>query len=347
MTWSIPDPGALASVAAGVFEQSFPGADARSPNSGMAVISRVTGMSVYDAYLYQARLAQELMPDTALDWLDRHGAIWGVPRGNPQPARGNAAFVGADDIVVPGGVTLTSVTGVAYTTDSAVTLAGGAVAPVTAVLAGVGGNLAGGAVLTLASPIGGLAPQSGAVDLNGLAGGVGIEALESWRVRILSRIRQQLMGGAPADYEAWVQQASPGAYLSVQPAWVGLGTVGLLVAMRGPLVPTPSQLAAIAAYVAPRKPVTAQVVVVPASLLAVDVSLHLSPDTVAIRAATLAALGLFFDQDAAIGGTIFISRLDAAISSASGEYSHERALPAADVAMGATQMPVLGSVIFT
>jgi uncharacterized phage protein gp47/JayE len=345
--WAIPQPDEIASRAAGVFEEKFLGADARSDNSMMAVIARLTGMSVFDAYLFQARLAQELMVDTAVDWLDRHALVWGVPRVAAQFARGNVTFAGTDTTVVPGGTTLTAASGASFTTDSAVTLAGGAVAPVTASVAGADSNLPAGAVLTLASPIAGLTPQAATVATGGLAGGASIEDPASWKARILSRIRTPPMGGSAADYATWVQQISPGAFLAVKPNWVGNGTVGLVVAMPGPAVPSAPQLAAIAAYVAPLRPVTAQVVMVAASLHPVNVSLHLSPDTTAVRAATLAALALFFSQDAAIGGTIFISRLDDAISSASGEYSHERASPAADVVMGAAEIPTLGTVTFT
>jgi uncharacterized phage protein gp47/JayE len=347
MTWTIPDPDALASRAAGVFEEKFEGADARSENSMLAAISRVNGMSVYDAYLYQARLAQELMVDTSTDWLPRHGTQWGVPQVQATPAQGVVSFAGADTTPVPGGTTLTSAGGIAYTVNTAVTLSGGAVALVTASVAGTAGNLPAGAVLTLASPISGLSPQSATVAAGGLAGGTDIETQDSWKARILQRIRNPPMGGAAADYPTWVGQISPGAIVAVKPNWVGNGTVGLVVAMPGPVVPSAPQLAAIAAYIQTVRPVTGQLVMVPAILRPVDISLHLSPDTVAIRAATLSALALFFSQDAAIGGTIFTTRLDNAISNASGEYSHERALPSADVVAGATEIPVLGTVTFT
>ena len=346
MTWQVPSPDALASRAAGVFEQAFPGADARSENSVLAAISRVNGLSVYDVYLYQARLAQEMMLDTSVDWLGRHALEWGVPQVQALTAVGPVSFTGADGTIVPGGATLTSAAGQVFTVNAAVTLAGGAVAQVTASAAGSAGSLPAGAVLTLVSPISGLAPQSATVAAGGLVG-ADIESNDSWRARILLRIRTPPMGGAAPDYTAWVQQFSPGAIVAVKPNWVGNGTVGLVVAMPGPAVPSAPQLAAIAVYVNSLRPVTGQLVMVAASLSTVNITLHISPDTTAIRAGVLSALALFFMQDATIGGTIFLSRLDNAISSASGEYSHGRSLPAADVVMGATAMPTLGTVTFT
>ena len=345
MTWTIPTPTDLAGRAAGVFEQAFPGADARGPNSVLATIARVTGLSVYDAYLYQARLAQELMPDTAVDWLADHAATWGVPRLAAVPAQLALSFTGGSG-ALPAGTTLTSAGGQTYTLNAAVTLGGVAAGVATASTAGIIGNLPAGAALALASPVDGLANQAGVVTGTNVAG-VDIEALENWRARILLRIRTPAMGGAASDYVTWAQQAAPGAIVAVKPGWVGNGTVGLVVAMPGPAVPSSGQLATIASYVQTMKPVTSQLVTLAASLHPVDVTLHISPDTVAVRNATLAALALFFQQDAAIGGTIYASRLDDAISSASGEYSHQRTAPAGDVVMGATEIPVLGTVTFT
>ena len=264
MTWTIPTPTDLAGRAAGVFEQAFPGADARGPNSVLATIARVTGLSVYDAYLYQARLAQELMPDTAVDWLADHAATWGVPRLAAVPAQLALSFTGGSG-ALPAGTTLTSAGGQTYTLNAAVTLGGVAAGVATASTAGIIGNLPAGAALALASPVDGLANQAGVVTGTNVAG-VDIEALENWRARILLRIRTPAMGGAASDYVTWAQQAAPGAIVAVKPGWVGNGTVGLVVAMPGPAVPSSGQLATIASYVQTMKPVTSQLVTLAASL---------------------------------------------------------------------------------
>ena len=145
----------------------------------------------------------------------------------------------------------------------------------------------------------------------------------------------------------WAKDAlSTVAYVETLPAWTGLGNVGVAIAMSGPRVPTSPELAAVAAYINARRPVTAAVFVLGATLLPINISLHLIPDTVATRAAVTAALQIAFLQDAQIGGTVFASRLDNAISG-SGEYAHERFSPTADVAVGATQLPTIGTVSFT
>jgi uncharacterized phage protein gp47/JayE len=67
--------------------------------------------------------------------------------------------------------------------------------PVQAVTAGASGNVAGGAALTLVSPIAGVTAL--AVDgNNGLAGGTDLEDVESWRARIIDMIRNPPAGGS-------------------------------------------------------------------------------------------------------------------------------------------------------
>ena len=72
MSWPVPAPGEIASRAAAVFEGALPGIDARSPNTVAGAISRVTDMALADVYFELGYLAAELMPDTAIDTLDRH-----------------------------------------------------------------------------------------------------------------------------------------------------------------------------------------------------------------------------------------------------------------------------------
>jgi uncharacterized phage protein gp47/JayE len=79
----------------------------------------------------------------------------------------------------------------------------------------------------------------------------------------------------------------------------------------------------------------------------VNVTLHLNPDTVTIRAAASSALALSFAQDAAIGGTTYKSRLETAIGISDGEDSDEMTAPAADVAAPTLfSLNVLGTVSF-
>ena len=131
------------------------------------------------------------------------------------------------------------------------------------------------------------------------------------------------------------------------PAACGGGVVSVVIAMTGLVAPDTTQLAQVQAYINARRPVTAMPTVYACTLNPVNVTLHLNPDTPTIRAAATAALALSFEQDAAIGGTNYLSRLNNAVSSSDGEYSHEMIAPTADVvAPTLFALNVLGAVTF-
>ncbi len=353
MALPMPAPGDIAARGAAVFEQALPGIDARTPNTVATTYTRVNEMTIFDLYLYLAYIQRELFVTTAQDYLPDHAAVWQVPRNQPTGAAGNVTVWGNVGAPFPAGA-IFSVRGsnITYIATAAVNIGadGTALVPVQAQVTGAAGNLAAGTVLTLASPIEYIYPQSGTVDANGLTGGADLEDIEDWRARILAVIRQRPMGGAQNDYVDWAEAALTGVqYVNPVGSMFGLGTVGVVILMAGPAVPTPTEIATVQAYIADpsRKPLTADVTVVAGTLNPVPVTLHLNPDTTLTRAAATTALQYFFMQSAAIGGTIYFSRLDAAIANGDGEYSHEMIAPTADVpAPSNTAMNTLGLVTF-
>ena len=345
MTWPVPSPDEIATRQAAALTAALGDVDAISPYAPLGAISRAVALSVFGVHVEQARLAQELMPDTATDWLDRHGAIWGVPREQPTTAAGQVLVTGDVGVPVPAGTVLVGPGGVQLTVSSSIALGSGSTAiPIVATLAGVAGNVAPAVLLTFQSPVSGVSPQVGIVDSNGITGGTDLESAESWRARILQRIRRPPAGGAAADYRAWALEVAPTAIVTVAPGWVGGGTVGVLVALAGPSVADGTTIAAIQANVDAKRPVTAEVHVVAATLHPIAFTMHLNPDTSATRAAALAALTLALQADADIGGIVYMSRLDAALQNASGEFSHERTAPSADVVLAPAEVAALGAV---
>ena len=252
---------------------------------------------------------------------------------------------GVNGTAVPAGISLRSATGALYTTQASATIAAGVASlSVLADTPGAAGNLAASATLDLVSPLAGLSAQTATVDASGLTGGHDQEDDQSLRTRLLARIRKPPAGGAARDYEAWAREVAGVAYVSVQGGWLGAGTVGVIIAMDGPAAATPTDVANVQAIIDPARPVTAQPTVVAASLLAVALSIRVSPDTPLTRAAIAANLAAFFKAEAAIGGAIPLSRISEAISAAGGEYSHEITSPVVPVTPAAYQLPILGTV---
>ncbi len=365
MSWPIPLPDAIADRASGVFEREFarvwalanPGAppatvDARSPTSSLAIMAKVLGMSLFDVWMFLQRLVRELMPDTAVDWLDRHGIVWGIAGVAAAPFSGTATFAGTS-ATIPSGAALTAPSGAVYVTTAGATIVGTGTVSVAiqASVAGAAGTLPTGTLLTLVSALEGLSPQSATVD-SGATPGEDIEDIETWRGRIIARIRQRGAGGNAADFEQWTQEVYPGALVKASSPGVGLVTVAFAMPTGSTWrAPTSGEVAAVSAYLndaSVRKPLGAPFIAVTgATIVAVPVTLHLSPDTAGTEAAAQAALATFFLTEGIMGSTLPLSRINDAISNGSGEYSHTLALPAADVGSDNVTVPVLGTVTFT
>jgi uncharacterized phage protein gp47/JayE len=352
MPWPVPAPGVISARAAALFEQLIAGIDARSDNTVATTITRIVELAAQDLYFFQGYLAQQLMPDTATDWLPLHGAQWGVPQDQPTAAAGNVLVTGPAGSPIPEGVVFSAPSQALYTSIAAVTLssAGTGSLPVTANVKGSEWNLPAGTPMVVVSPVAGLAPQSGVVDPNGITGGLDLEPISSWRARILAEIRNQPSGGNYADYVGWIEAALPGAVGVCPPGACGGGSVNVAFVMPGPTVPTAEEIAVVLAYLESQAPVTAQasINVNPVVLQPVNFSLQVRPNTVTIQNAAIAALQLFFQQSVEIGDTLYMSDVDAAIAGADGEQYHERLAPLADVAAPSLfTLLTLGTVSFS
>lgn len=357
MPWPLPVPSAISERLKAGFERSFAPVlrargslepvDARSTLSVLRVLAEVQGMGTWDLYLWLQRLAQELLPDQAEATLERHGDVWGVPRRPAAAAVGDVIFVGASGTVLPAGLVLSAGDVVVQTTAGG-TIAGGTLTVAAAAAAtGEAGNLDADTLLALQSPLAGLSVQGAKVAAEGLRGGKGEEALEDWRARILQRIRAGVPYGQAGAWEAWAL-AVPGVALArVLPGWVGLGSVGVAVAMdslAAPRVPTAGELALVQAALDAERPVTALAVAIGVELVPVALSLRLTPDTAAVRAAVAGAFALFLQTEPGVGGTVRRSRLIEALSAAAGEFAHRLDVPAADIALGPRQLAVPGPI---
>ena len=115
-------------------------------------------------------------------------------------------------------------------------------------------------------------------------------------------------------------------------------------------VPTGAELAAATAYLndaSARKPMGVPVVsVLAANLVPQNYTVHLVPDTVANRAGATAALTLQLLADATIGGTIYRSRIEAALVDTSGAFADDLSAPTVDFVGGTIDLATLGTVTF-
>ncbi|MBU1229563.1 MAG: baseplate J/gp47 family protein [Proteobacteria bacterium] len=320
------------------------------PRSTIAVLARVTAGQTHMLYGYHEWLARQPFPDTAeAEYLERHARIWGIARKAAVAATGQVSIPGTNGAVLPAGAQLQRVDGALFAVLEEATVAGGAaLASVTAVEPGQAGDTPAGVSLTLTAPV--TAMQSvGLVQAPGLSGGVNLEADEALRTRLLARIQAPPHGGAGQDYEAWALEVPGVTRAWVYPRHMGAGTVGVaIVADDDPDSPIPDAelVEAAQAHIDAARPVTAEVFVFAPTALSVPVSVTLSPNTTATRAAVTAELRDLFAREAAPGQVIYLSHLREAISISSGETNHVLTAPTADITPGALEFPVLGTITF-
>lgn len=318
--------------------------------SDAQVLSRALSGTAYGLYGYLDWISEQILPDTAdEETLERIANLrLSQPRKAAQPAEGTASFTAAAGRVVDADTVMQSGDGRVYrVTESVSTVAGTNTAKLEAVDAGTLGNIESGMVLTLIQPVEGIV-SSFTVLAPGLIGGIAQESVESLRARVVRSYRVIPHGGSADDYETWALEV-PG----VTRAWcrrkfLGPGTVGLFVMRDDDAnpIPDPAQLAEVAAYIEPLRPVTAELYVLAPLQEPVVYQVRLTPDTNAVRAAVAAQLQDLHDREAGLGDTLLISHIREAISSATGETDHELVSPTADVPAATNQLLTYGGCLW-
>lgn len=350
MAWPVPSAATLTARAGAVYAAAFPGFDATDPNSVASVTARIVGMTAFDLYLYQGYWAAELFADTAADSLDRHAGIWGITRIPAQAATGNATVAGTNGVALPSGILATDALGNSYVTTAGATISGGAATlPLSAVSGGAQGNLSSGVTLAIVSPVAGLSAQTLTVAAPGLSGGAAAETDAALRARLLARIRLRGRGGNAADYAQWAEASSSAvAYVQAVGGWYGSGSVAVFVAGAGPSALTDAEVLVVDAYLQTVRPVTARVYTLAATVTPVAVTIRLSPDTAATRAAATAAFASYMAAEASIGGALFVTGLDGAIAAGlAGAADFDRLAPLADVPGAAGVILSAGALSFS
>ena len=321
--------------------------------SVLAAIARGLAGASHAVHGHAVWIYRQIFPDTADEaQLERMAGFYGIARAEPAPAIGEADATGQDGLVVPAGTELASGDGLIFATTEAVVLAGGvATLPIEARATGAAGNLPAGDALAFVAPIGGVDDKA-TVAAPGLSGGADAESQARLLERLLLRLRQPPHGGAAHDYEQWALETPGVTRVWVSPNEMGVGTVTVRFAVddapHGP-APNAGEVAAVKAYIdQPNvRPVPAEVFVLAPTLAPVDVTLSVTPDTPEVRAAVAQNLADLFRREGAPGAGVFLSHIREAISLAAGEVDHVLAAPAADIAAGPGEVPVLGGVTFT
>lgn len=295
-------------------------------------------------------LSQQIFPDQSeTSWLERHAALYGITRTAATVATGTVTLTGVNGVVVPAGTELQRADGAIYETTSGGTIASGtATIAVAALIAGADGNAVAATVLTLVSPISGVAATA-TVAGSGLVSGADAESDAALRLRVLERLQAPPQGGSSADYVRWAKEVSGVTRAWVYPGELGAGTVVVRFVRDGDgagsaIMPSAGEVTDVADYLAPRRPVTAAVTVLAPVADALAMTIAITPDTADTRAAVTAQLTDLLARLAEPAGTIPLSQLLVAIGVAEGVTDFTLTTPSADVTHASGHMAVLGTI---
>ena len=328
--------------------------DARLQHTYLNTIGTATAGAINGIYGYAEYIEKQTYPDTAdTENLERWGAIWGVARTAAIKAEGETVtFAGSNGYTVPIGTELKRSDDVRFvTTTEATIVAGVGNAEVEAVEAGLNGNTAVAIELTLISPPIGITSKA-TVGGAGIVGGADEGTDDELRTDLFDRIQTPPQGGNYDDYNTWTRSAD-----NVTRSWVythdttpatPVGSVHILFMMDDKYVdglPLAGDLTDVEAVVDELRPVTATNVTFAAPTTnVVDFTIQISPDTAEIRANVETELSDLILANGEPGGTLHLSRLQEAVSLATGEDYHYMTVPSADVTSGDYELPIMGTI---
>lgn len=374
MPFAIPSLADLRAQVLGDFAARLAGADAALRRSTIRVSANAMAGGLFGGFRALAWLSRQLFLATAESpYLDTRCADYGLYRAAATYAAGSAVISGTPGSVIPAGTVLQSADlSQRYLTQEIATIAGGGSVTVRVASAGGGsaGNQDAGAALTLVTAIAGVLPAA-VVASGGLAGGVDRESDASLRARGLARLRNPPQGGAGTDFWQWARDSGIPTRAWAFPRNRGVGTcdVAFTIDTRVDPIPLTADKTAVLAYIAPRAPVIGDydVADLTADSLAITIT-GMNPNDAATQAAVTAALtalaatvppggasygdgvtqaltsGALFPLQTP--GTLYLSQIEAAISSVGGIVSFDLTLPAADVTFADGHLPAAPVVTF-
>lgn len=321
--------------------------------TGENMITRDTTIASSELYGFIKKLSKQILPTTSeSEYLDEHASFWlELARKSAASATGPVTVTGIDGAIIPAGSVVVRGDGRVYTFDADVTIGAGGIATgsVTAQSAGLGGNTQSGITLALSSPIVGISIIT--VGSEGLSGGADIESDASLLERVLDRVQTPPMGGCLSDYVTWAREV-PG----VTRAWPseseeGVVTVLVTFVMDGKtdtIIPTETEVQAVADYIAGKRPAGARPEIFAPTTSAVNLSIALNPNTVAVQNAVRAELEDLFQREASAKGvTLYLSRISEAISIGAGESHHVIISPDHSLNFAFGVLPVLGDITWS
>jgi uncharacterized phage protein gp47/JayE len=304
-------------------------------NSFEKAVAKAVGGLAFGLYKYSDWVKRQMFITTCDDeFIPRHATIWDVARVLGSNSRLNIIFAGNIGSVIPVD-TIIQYEDLKFKTESEATFTVDTITvSVVALQKGSESNLDNGTPLLLINSISGVDAEC--VTDSVLESGTSDEAYASWRERIHFAIRNPASGGAAPDY---IQEAK--SLTGITRAWVfplinGPNTVGLKFVQDNDvdIIPSASRVSEIQNHFESWIPVGAILTVSAPAVETLDLEIRLVPNTTEVQDAVREEIreyiysssqvrGAWAGPNSTYDGKILISKLNEAISKASGEEDHE------------------------
>ena len=323
------------------------------PREGTDLSARMYALAaqVYALYVQADWVARQAFPQTAEgEYLDYHAQLRSLERKPALPAQGTVRFTAGEaaqsDRAIPEGTVCMTAGLVRFATTQAAVLPAGELTvdvPVQALEPGTAGNVSAQTVVSMA-----VAPMGIASCTNpqAFAGGADGEGDEELRARILDTFRRLPNGANAAFYEQGALSFDQVAAAAVIPRPRGVGSVDVIVST---LAGTPGEelLEQLQDYFDQRREIAVDVQVKAPTPVTVNVAVQVKAkggwDKTQVLDQVEEALEGWFDGKL-LGQDVLLARLGSLIYGCDGVENYAISAPAADLAVDADELPVLGTL---
>lgn len=328
-------------------------------NSMFDILALATAEPVSGLYKYQKKQSEQSFITKATGvWLDEHGIEYNLPRAKATKSSGNVTITGSDGSQVIVGITITNQGGTEFVTTESVTLtaSGTADIAVESVDEGLDKNVLANSPLFFSNTPAGI-NQACFVDGDGIVGGTDTQNDTQYRESLLFLRQNPPMGGNYTDYIRWTKEALPTATRVYpmsydQDAIIDRGDVNVYFMMDDSYtdgIPQAGDATIVTDYLNQPdvKPITMQVTALAPTAVPLDFDIQIDPYTPEVEEAVEASLRDFIRNESEVGGTLWLSRINEAISISDGEFNHNLIAPVANETVAKTEISTAGTFSFS
>ncbi len=301
-------------------------------------------------YLLQNKISNLSVNAFALtamgEYLDRKVAEQGIIRKAATYAKGTVRIEGNRGEVVPKGAKIAA-DNVLFAVDEAATVpeSGYVEVSATCIKVGAAGNVKAGEINRFPVTLPGLVSVTNITDF---IGGYDAESDADLLERYLEKVSRPNVSGNKYHYIEWAKEVSGVGDVRVIPLWNGAGTVKVVITDMDNQPASDDLIKAVQAHIEKNRPVGANVTVVSASALRIDISVKLTADGTDIQSKIESLITAYLGGEALRKSYISYAKIGSLILSADGveDYSDLKVnSKTANISIADGAVPVLGSVV--